>query len=103
MLPIYRGNCNLQAGFFDFGNIGATKWTDVIAQVYEPDRDVGYCLHLTDKFSDNKTIELTTWTPKSHVTRSGSDFMGRAKICGCERYLLGENTARELVVYRFDR
>jgi hypothetical protein len=103
MLPIYRGNCNLQAGFFDFGNIGATKWTDVIAQVYEPDRDVGYCLHLSDKFSDNKTIELTTWTPKSHVTRSGSDFMGRAKICGCERYLLGENTARELVVYRFDR
>ena len=103
MLPVYRGNCSLQADFFDFANVYADSWTDIIAQVSEPDVDVGFCLHFAPNDPHHKTVNLTVWTPDRHETRSNVDFKGRGKICGCERYLVGENTARELVVYRFDR
>jgi hypothetical protein len=31
------------------------------------------------------------------------ELVGKGRICGNERYLVGENGNRELVVYRFDR
>jgi hypothetical protein len=37
------------------------------------------------------------------VTRPNLDFAGRAKLCGGESYLVGENRNRELVIWRFDR
>ena len=49
---------------------------------------------------------LSIRTPTSDVTLKPEDVFeiaGKGKICGNERYVVGENDNRELVVFRFDR
>ncbi|KAJ5758243.1 uncharacterized protein N7511_006937 [Penicillium nucicola] len=103
MLPVYRGNCSLQSEFLGYSTSFGSDWTDVIAQVSVPDLDIGFCLYFGPDDTNQKTIRLGVWTHDSDFNRANVDFAGRAKLCGCDRYLVGENTSRELVVYHFDR
>lgn len=111
-LPPYRGNCSLQASF-----LGASffeTWHTTIAQINDQDAGLSFSLHFLsvggnsdreerDLAYDCRTINLTIQTKTTEMTQENLDFVGRGKICGCERYLLGENPNRELVIWRFDR
>ncbi|KAJ5473756.1 hypothetical protein N7475_003322 [Penicillium sp. IBT 31633x] len=104
ILPPYRGNCSLQAEGMNLDGFMVDPWFGVIAQVTVLEPDLGFCLHFDPiNWIDNQVIELTIQTPRSSVTCANLDFIGRGKLAGCERYLVGENCNRELVIYRFDR
>ncbi|OQE19071.1 hypothetical protein PENSTE_c016G06285 [Penicillium steckii] len=117
ILPAYRGNCSLQTSPISVLAIMAECWYGTIAQVIDQAAGVSFCLHFDPAKWDedrrepvlkDQTIRLTfqvlgSYEEPSQVTISNLDFTGRGKISGCERYLLGENCNRELVIYRFDR
>ncbi|KAJ5573428.1 uncharacterized protein N7459_007855 [Penicillium hispanicum] len=112
VLPPYRGNCSLQASPLSCMALLVECWYGIIAQVTDRNAGLSFCLHFDSKRWDDdereqdqkdQTIKLTIQTMVSEVTRPNIDFMGRGKIEGCERYLLGENRNHELVIYRFDR
>ena len=95
----------------------AECWYGTIAQVIDQAAGVSFCLHFDPAKWDedrrepvlkDQTIRLTfqvlgSYEEPSQITTANLDFTGRGKISGCERYLLGENSNRELVIYRFDR
>jgi hypothetical protein len=104
ILPPYRGNCSLQAESMSFDGFMVDPWFGVIAQVTVLEPDLGFCLHFDPiNWIQDQVINLTVQTPRSIVTYPNFDFIGRGKLAGCEKYLLGENCNRELVIYRFDR
>lgn len=117
ILPAYRGNCSLQTSPISVLAIMAECWYGTIAQVIDQQAGVSFCLHFDPaKWVEDRrepelkdqTISLTyqvlgSYEEPSQVTTANLDFTGRGKISGCERYLLGENSNRELVIYRFDR
>lgn len=87
-------------------------WYGIIAQAIDQNAGVSFCLHFNpvtweederEREKKDQTIWLSVQTVDSQVTHENLDFIGRGKICGCERYLLGENGNRDLVIYRFDR
>lgn len=100
-------------------------WHSIISMVTDDDMVLSFNLNLDPTYSKDSTKQHTikliieTSEPpeiddhfhkplfrgysKTRVRRAGLDFEGRGKICGCDRYLLGENCNRELVIYRFDR
>lgn len=110
ILPPYRGNCTMQPMSLSFFGMIVGSWFGMIAEVIDEDADVTkenfvyFCLHF-DPLNpiQYQMITLSIMTPVSEVTRENDNFAGRGKICGCERYLLGENCNRELVIYRFDK
>lgn len=107
VLPPYRGNCSLQASFLwpSF----AESWHTIIAQAVDIDASLGFALRFSlvddsaELAQDCQTINLAIQTRTTEVMQENLDFAGRGKICGCERYLVGENPNRELVIWRFDR
>ncbi|KAJ5086083.1 hypothetical protein N7532_010854 [Penicillium argentinense] len=117
ILPAYRGNCSLQTSPMSVLAIMAECWYGTIAQVIDQAAGVSFCLHFDPARWDedrrepdqrDQTINLTfqvlgSYEEPSQVTAVNQDFTGRGRICGSERYLLGENRNRELVIYRFDR
>ncbi|KAJ5084869.1 hypothetical protein NUU61_009448 [Penicillium alfredii] len=104
ILPPYRGNCSLQAMPLSFFAFLVESWFGVIAQVTDQEACLSFCLHFDPiNWAQDPTIYLSIQNPGSQATAENLDFTGRGKICGCERYLLGENCNRELVIYRFDR
>ncbi|KAJ6123014.1 hypothetical protein N7512_005479 [Penicillium capsulatum] len=111
-LPPYRGNCSLQASFLSSSFI--ETWDTIIAQVVDQEAGLSFLLHFssgnnivdgeeTDYARYCQSINLTIQTKTSEVVQENLDFAGRGKICGCEKYLLGENINRELIIWRFDR
>lgn len=104
VLPPYRGNCSLQTPTLRDFECLVESWFGIIAEVTDDNAGVSFCLHF-DSISSmhDRTMYLTIETSETRVTRENLDFTGRGKICGCERYLVGENRNRELVIYRFDR
>ncbi|KAJ5143604.1 uncharacterized protein N7515_002391 [Penicillium bovifimosum] len=103
-LPPYRGNCGLQAQPMSFDGFMVDPWFGVISHVTVLDPDLGFCLHFDPtNWTQDQIISLTVQTPRSIVTYPNFDFIGSGKLAGCEKYLLGENCNRELVIYRFDR
>lgn len=112
ILPPYRGNCSLQTSPLSAMALFVECWYGIIAQDIDQNAGVSFCLHFNpvewdedgrDCEKKDQTVYLSTQTIDSQVTRENLDFIGRGKICGCERYLLGENGNRELIIYRFDR
>lgn len=112
LLPPYRGNCSLQTPPVSTRALFVDSWYGIIAQVTDPNAELSFCLHFDpvqwdsdgrDNEHKDQTIYLSIQTMVSQVTRENQDFTGRGKISGCERYLIGENRNRELVIYRFDR
>ncbi|KAJ5542541.1 hypothetical protein N7461_008544 [Penicillium sp. DV-2018c] len=101
ILPPYRGNSSLQAESMSFDGFMVDPWFGVISQVTVLNPDFGFCLHF-DPIND-QVVSLTVQTPRSIVTYPNFDFIGKGKLAGCERYLMGENAKRDLVIYRFDR
>jgi hypothetical protein len=103
ILPPYRGNCSLQGEKMSFDGFMVDPWFGVIAQVTDGDH-VGFCLHFDPiNWIQDQVIQLTTQTPRMGATLDNLDFTGRGKLAGCEKYLIGENCNRDLVIYRFDR
>jgi hypothetical protein len=105
VLPPYRGNCSMQAESMEpNGCIMKDPWFGIISQVTVLEPNLGFCLHFdTWTWVQNQTTYLSIQTPRSTITCDNWDFVGRGKIAGSEKYLMGENCNRELVVYRFDR
>ncbi|KAJ5688629.1 hypothetical protein N7462_003021 [Penicillium macrosclerotiorum] len=110
VLPVYRSNCSFQTMSSDLD--GPVDQFSILAQVTNTEADLRFILHFdhskveiqdwnTPRARD--TINLTIQTSFAHLTIGALDFSGRAKICGSDRYLMGENCKRELVIHRFDR
>ncbi|KAL2823165.1 hypothetical protein BDW59DRAFT_99879 [Aspergillus cavernicola] len=106
VLPPYRGNSSLQASFLSF-NVCDEPWYTIISETVDEKAQVGFCLHLSQAtwpFDLNASLSIRTLS--STITLKNSEIFeltGKGRICGTERYLLGENGNRELVIYRFDR
>ncbi|KAJ5921693.1 hypothetical protein N7454_009167 [Penicillium verhagenii] len=112
LLPPYRGNCSLQTPPLSSMDMFVDSCYGIIAQVTDMNAGLSFCLHFDpiqwdsdgrDNEHKDQTIYLSIQTMDSRVTTENQDFTGRGKISGCERYLIGENRNRELVIYRFDR
>lgn len=123
--PAYRGHLVSEPLPIELGDDFYTNsWYWIISMAADDDMVVSFHLHLDPNYSNDSTklhtinLSIETSEPpvvddfgnhllrgntKTRVTRDGLDFEGRGKICGCDRYLLGENCNRELVIYRFDR
>ncbi|KAB8233626.1 F-box protein [Aspergillus alliaceus] len=106
VLPPYRGNNSLQTKPLTSA-IGDEPWYAVISEAYDKNAEVGFCLHLSPiTWPFDLKMFLSIRTPLSTKTLKQDDvfeLIGKGTICGNERYVVGENSNRELVVYRFDR
>ncbi|KAL4802669.1 hypothetical protein BDV18DRAFT_59425 [Aspergillus unguis] len=106
VLPPYRGNSSLQASPLTL-SICEESWYTIISETVDEKAQVGFCLHLSQAtWPFDLRPFLSIKTPLSEVTLKLADafeFTGKGRIYGSERYLVGENGNRELVIYRFDR
>jgi hypothetical protein len=106
ILTAYRSNDSFQQmPLFEWDHL-LGSWNSIIAQVTDRQSGVVFRLHFKDNETtdgDLSSICFTIETGKALVTREALEFAGRAKLCGCEKYIIGETQDRELVIYRFDR
>ncbi|KAF7588631.1 hypothetical protein BBP40_005442 [Aspergillus hancockii] len=106
VLPPYRGNDGLHTRPLTFA-ICEGPWYSVVSEAYDEQAKVGFCLHLSPTIWPlNLEMFLSIRTPSSIKTLKHDEIfelIGKGRICGNERYLIGENGNREIVVYRFDR
>ncbi|EAW08204.1 F-box protein [Aspergillus clavatus NRRL 1] len=104
VLPPYRGSSGLQTEPLSL--LCDKFWYTAISEAYDTAPQVGFALHLSP-FGwpfDYKTY-LSVQTPSSRVVLKPDDaneLAGKGKICGNEKFVLGENGNRELVIWRFD-
>ncbi|PYH89910.1 hypothetical protein BO71DRAFT_402671 [Aspergillus ellipticus CBS 707.79] len=105
-LPPYRGNCSLQTSPITFA-VCEEPWYAIVSETYDELSQVGFCLHLSLlTWPFDSKIFLTIRTPSSNTALKQDEIFeltGKGKICGNERYIVGENGNHELVIYRFDR
>ncbi|CAG8009177.1 unnamed protein product [Penicillium salamii] len=102
-IPPYRGSFGLNPEIIGHDGMIPIPLYEMLAHVSTG--DVSFCLEF-DPFlrSADEVFRLTIQTPRSRCTDDHHvDFAGRGKLAGCERYLVGENSNRELIIYRFDR
>lgn len=100
ILTAYRSNDNAhELPLFNLSRLHES-WYSIIAQV--TDRESGVALRIHYDLLD-EAVCLTVETEKTLVTRKVTDFEGRAKLCGCDKYIIGETDNNGLVIYRFDR
>ncbi|KAL3492946.1 hypothetical protein BJX62DRAFT_93190 [Aspergillus germanicus] len=106
VLPPYRGNSSLQANPLTLG-VCDEPWYTIISEAVDEKARVGFCLHLLQStWPFNLKASLSIRTSSSAITLKNYEIFeltGKGRIYGTERYLLGENSNRELVIYRFDR
>ncbi|KAE8148016.1 hypothetical protein BDV25DRAFT_168711 [Aspergillus avenaceus] len=106
ILPPYRGNDSLQTKPLTFSLDHEPPYT-VISEAYDEKAKVGFCLHLSTLiWPFDLPMHLSIRTPSSSTIlgpEKVSELAGKGKVCGNERYLVGENGNNELVIYRFDR
>lgn len=104
--PPYRGNGSLQASPLA-STMPTLPWYTVISEAVDAQAQVRFCIHTSPgTWPFNLKMFLSIYTPVSQVTLEPeeiSELAGKGKICGTERFLVGEGRNRELVVYRFDR
>lgn len=107
ILPPYRGEFTQQLiSDIDF-DLSNKMWYSIVARVEDADTGLLFQLYLdtwaTTGSNEPERIFLLTETCDTEIINRTWDFEGRGKIFGCDRYLLGENCNRELIIYRFDR
>ncbi|KAB8206874.1 hypothetical protein BDV34DRAFT_192938 [Aspergillus parasiticus] len=106
VLPPYRGNNSLQTKPLSFA-ICDEPWYAVVSEAFDEKAEVGFCLHLSPiTWPFDLKMFLSIRTPSSIKTLKHEEIfelIGKGRICGNERHLVGENANRELVIYRFDR
>ncbi|KAL2798220.1 hypothetical protein BJX66DRAFT_54537 [Aspergillus keveii] len=106
VLPPYRGNSSLQANPLTLG-VCDEPWYTIISEAVDEKAQVGFCLHLLQStWPFDLKASLSICTPSSAITLKNYEIFeltGKGRIYGTERFLLGENSNRELVIYRFDR
>lgn len=104
--PPYRGSNGLQTKPLEFVACDG-PWYTIVSETIDDQAQVGFCLHLSPFAWPFVLSEfLSVRTPSSSVTVKPEDIYeitGRGSVCGNERYLVGENRNRELVVFRFDK
>lgn len=105
MLPAYRGDFTLQSLSEKNDFLLLNTWYGIIAKVRDDNAGVNFWVSFDpiDPAAESRTILLSIETRSTEVIHETMDFAGSGNICGCERYLVGENCNRELVIYRFDR
>lgn len=105
-LPPYRGNGSLQTNPLSYA-ICDEPWYTIVSEAYDSEAGVGFCLHLSPaSWPFDLNTSLSIRTPFSAITLKPEDIYeltNKGMIYGNERYLVGENGNRELVIYRFDR
>ncbi|KAL4979489.1 hypothetical protein BDW66DRAFT_103383 [Aspergillus desertorum] len=106
ILPPYRGNSSLHASPLTL-EVCDEPWYTTISESWDRKAQVGFCLHLSQAtWPFDLKASLSIRTPSSAITLKHADIFeltGKGKICGTERYLLGENGNRELLIYRFGK
>ncbi|KAJ5325365.1 uncharacterized protein N7506_008467 [Penicillium brevicompactum] len=102
VLPPYRGNCGLNAEPIKCDGMTIDQWFPITYHITD---NGAVDFRLTFDFTGyHGTDNLTIKTPRSTFTDGKSmDFINRGKVAGCERYIVGENRNRQLVIYHFDR
>jgi len=104
--PPYRGSNGLQTKPLAFAACDE-PWYTIVSETIDEQAQVGFCLHLSPfawPFVLNEFLSVRT--PSSDVTLKPGEvyeITGGGRICGNERYLVGENRNRELVIFRFDK
>ncbi|KAJ5601103.1 hypothetical protein N7510_010637 [Penicillium lagena] len=109
----YRGNCSLQATpLGPVPLLWESKYPEnILDYVYHP---IDYAsipsfffwVLLLSRNPETQEASVYLQFQSLHyppLTHPNLDFAGRAKLCGGESYLVGENCNRELVIWRFDR
>ncbi|KAH2878315.1 hypothetical protein KXV31_005400 [Aspergillus fumigatus] len=105
ILSPYRGSNGLQMK--PLGLLCKQFWYTVISEVYDRNSKAGFALHLSPLgWPFDSKIYMSIQTPYSRIVLKPDDVFelaGRGKICGNEKFVIGENANRELVIWRFDR
>lgn len=105
ILSPYRGSNGLQTK--PLGLLCKQFWYTVISEVYDRNSKAGFALHLSPLgWPFDSRIYMSIQTPYSRIVLKPDDVFelaGRGKICGNEKFVIGENANRELVIWRFDR
>ncbi|KAL5365377.1 hypothetical protein BJX96DRAFT_12204 [Aspergillus floccosus] len=105
-LPPYRGSNSLQTKPLTFSACDE-PWYAIISETVDKEAKVGFCLHLSPiTWPFDLKMFLTIRTPSSEKTLKHEEIFeltSKGTVHGTERYLVGENANRELVIYRFDR
>ncbi|PGH23222.1 hypothetical protein AJ80_02638 [Polytolypa hystricis UAMH7299] len=101
-LPPYRGNCSMQV--VPAGPM--CDWYDCISEVVDEQAQLGYTLHFGTTRRALDSVHLTIHTPKWRVEvedEIASTLSWKGIIHGDERFIIGENHMREIVILRFDK
>ena len=110
VFPPYRGNSSLRSSRpltaasngYDNGN---EPWFTVISEAADRDARVYFRLHFLRAHLPDLHVGLSIRTPSTCLLARMPDFyplVAKGKIRGNERFLVGENYMRQVVVYRFD-
>lgn len=99
--PPYRGNCELEAAPLTRGY----SWYRCLCEVTDPLAQVSFSLQIKGEDPDDfRELELIIRTPVSEATMSPmgiSEIAFTGKISGDERFVIGENSHSELVIFLF--
>ncbi|CAG8092995.1 unnamed protein product [Penicillium olsonii] len=100
-LPPYRGHRSLNAEIINPDSMIPNPLYDMIDHV--TGGEVSFCLDSDPERAADEGYRLTIQTPRSCSTDDHNVDFTRGKLAGSERYLVGENCNREVVVYEFDK
>ncbi|KAK2765374.1 hypothetical protein FQN54_008220 [Arachnomyces sp. PD_36] len=102
--PPYRGNSSMQTEPLSSG----WHWYADVSEAADRESQVFYSLRFYSDSCrwDSMKILLTVWTPRSEATMdhlSTSEIAFKGRIAGDERFLVGQNSENQVVVFRFDK
>lgn len=104
VFPPYRGNSGMQTAPFTSDD----PWYTGVSEAADEQAQVFFRLQFLDRcwrWNSMRSV-LSIRTPRSSITLShaeSSEIAAKGKICGDERFVIGENQDKELVIFRFDR
>ncbi|KAL1970523.1 hypothetical protein VTN77DRAFT_4167 [Rasamsonia byssochlamydoides] len=112
VFPPYRGNSSMEIPPLSL--TGHHPWYLGVYEATDADAQVSFCLRYShssntsvleeERKSSTRRLLVTIRTPLSETTLSdaaSAALSEKGKICGDERFVVGESSSGELVVYRF--
>lgn len=98
--PPYRGNSGMESCPL----VGKFYWYASVCAATDSQAGVSYSLDFSSLQLSRKSLLLTIRTPNSMTTLDAYRSMElsfKGRVCGDERFVIGQNENDELVVYRF--
>jgi hypothetical protein len=105
--PPYRGNCAMEIPPLTI--LAPYQWYLGVCEATDKRAQVSYCLSYlegldTHEYQPNASLVVSVHTPRSVTILSGAlgdQLSCKGKICGDERFIVGQNYHGQLVVFRF--